>query len=244
MKPSDGPAAALASADLELVVVALRDLGVGSDSGTAAEYGYPNLPLCLVDAVFSLREPYSQVRCTVVRFGRYWDANFGPPRAKSPELRLSTFTRVAEIIPAEQLARDMFQDAHKAPGCRGLLKAAVVVDLAQRLCGAGIETREDVLMDEHQTALHKAVTNTKGIGPVGLRYLRMLCGDEHEAKPDVWIHRFLEEDVLTRSVSEDEAVGLLRAATEIIRADVPWLTLRAVDHAVWLHKSGNRQVDC
>lgn len=244
MRPGDGSIAVSASADVDLVVTALRRIGVGSDSGTAAEYGYANLPLCLVDAVFSLREPYSQVRCTVVRFGRYWDANFGPPRAGSPELMLSTFTTVVEVLPAEQLARDMFQDAHKAPGCRELFKAAVVVDLAQRLCSAGIETREDVLMEEHQTALHEAVTNTRGIGPVGLRYLRMLCGDEDEAKPDVWILRFLQEDVLTRHVSEDEAVGLLRAATEIIRADVPWLTLRAVDHAVWLRKSGGRQTDC
>lgn len=233
----------VSATDVDLVVEAIRGIGTGRAIADAAEYGYRNLPLCLIDAVFSLREPYKQVRCTVKSFARHWDTTLAPPVSDSPALTLSVFLRGVEGMSAERLAEEVFHDAHKAPGCRGLLKSAVVVDLGVRLREAGIQTREDILKDENDANVRIAVEQTKGIGSVGLRYLRMLCGDEDEAKPDVWIYRFLEEDVLHRGVSESEAVALLRAATERLRDQTPELTLRGIDHVIWLHKSGSQESD-
>lgn len=230
----------MAKSDIDRVTDAVRRVLLGGTSD-GLDYGYSNLPLCMIDAVFSLRQPYAQVRRTIERFTHNWNARFAPPRANSDELTVSVFLRGAEEIPAPRLAAELFEDAHQAPGCRGTLKAAVVVQLAQRLKHAGIESRGDVLAGAKQESLADAISLTKGIGSVGLRYLRMLCGEEDEAKPDVWVLRFLEDDVLHRPVNEGEAVALLRAATGQLRAEIPTLTLRAVDHMIWESKSSFRK---
>lgn len=229
--------------DVEQIVRVIRENSIITDELEAQEYGYQNLPLCIVDAIFSLREPYKLVQKTVSNFVRYWDANVAPPMARSAELKLACFVAWLKLFSASELASAIFIDNHKAPGCGHLLKAEVVVNFADVLAKSGIETQADILKPHNVEAVKGAVLQTKGIGSVGLRYLRMLSGDEDEAKPDTWILSFLK-DILRRNVSESEAVALLRHATERLQADHPALTLRAVDHAIWVFKSGHEFKRC
>ncbi|CAG0992614.1 hypothetical protein ANRL3_02880 [Anaerolineae bacterium] len=241
---ASGKSISVQKADVQKIVRALESIGVGKDIDEAKEYGYANLVLCVIDAVFSLQEHYSQVQRTVCNFVRYWDSNFAPPNAQSSELSLRLFASKAKTFTPQQLAAQVFIDTHKAPGCKSLLKAAVVVNLVDRLLNAGIETPADVMNPSKTATLKSAVFGTKGIKQAGYSYLRMLSGDEDEAKQDTWITQF-SIDSLGRAVSGEEAVALLRAATEILKKDHPTLNLRAVDHFVWVHMSGGvSDFDC
>ena len=97
---------------MQRIVCALESIGVGMGGNEVEEYGYANFVLCAIDAVFSLREHYTQVQRTVCNFVRYWDLHFAPPNAKSPGLTLRQFASKAKASTSQQLAENVFGDKH------------------------------------------------------------------------------------------------------------------------------------
>ena len=92
----------------------------------AEEYGYHNLPLCIIDAVFSIGVNYTSTENTVKRFCEH----FGVTRLRekelapqSEQLSVSSFIQFHQGFTFQKMAEKVYQNRQRTSPCNGILKA-------------------------------------------------------------------------------------------------------------------------
>lgn len=173
--------------------------------------GWPGeIEAALLDAVFSIRARYggptTGVRAVVGR----WRENRGGPADDLSVLAAADPEELARIVD------------NRAKASRRS-KAAIVVDAAEALTGAGLVHAAGYTRSEQQ---RRAYLSVRGCGPVTWTYFGMLLGVEG-VKPDTWIVRFVSEAVGER-VTTTEAEALVTAAAARLGVSASQL-----DHAIW-----------
>lgn len=203
-----------------------------TDMRLGEEYGYGNLVLCVIDAIYSIGVTYTSTRNTVARFQTYLEKQ----GITLDSLSISVFCELLEQYSVEAAAKDIFQNRQRTSSTNGILKAEAVLRIARILRDFGVEHLSDIEKifrnSEFEAAFRQVPGQKSGIS---LSYFYMLVGSEDDIKPDRMVVRFLES-ALNRSVKVDECHDLLLAACEILQADYPKLTLRDLDHAVWQYQ--------
>lgn len=201
------------------------------------EYYYQSLPLCAIDAVFSIGVRYGATRNVVERFCRYARTERYRPHGSSfPEpkdqLSISQFLKCLDGKDPDVLAEEVFGNRQRTSARSGILKAKAVILFAKELHLAGIDCFQD-LTEERIASLEPQIVKIPGQSSlISFGYFQMLAGDDSRIKPDRMIMRFLAE-ATGQSFERAGAITALQQATQILAQEYPTLTARGLDHEIW-----------
>lgn len=191
-------------------------------------YCYRSLPVCIVDCVYSLRARYKSVTVPIVeRFADYFLD--GDKTSTSANDNLSHFITTL-TTPSLSSFADNIAKNHQVLG--GVPKEQVCLNLAVALQELGIETFSDFQNYPSKTTLAEKIKSVKGMGNAGVNYLFMLTGDNNKSKPDIHIHRCVQE-ACGKDVSDKECQVIIEEAASILKNEYPDLTVRKLDGIIW-----------
>lgn len=195
------------------------------DVQSAAEYGYPYLALCVIDAIFSIGAHYNSTTNTVNRFRSY----IGDP----PSFSIQDLFNLYQQETVEGMATRVYQNKQRTSATNGILKAEAVLRVVELLLRYDVEDTKDMerLYDNPQFEADFKQIPGQGSG-ISLNYFYMLTGKENKVKHDRMVVRFLET-CLGRSIDPAESANLLIQSCELLKADYPGLTPRSLDHEIW-----------
>ncbi len=205
------------------------------------EYFYGSLPLCVIDAVYSIGVRYEGVRNVVARFCEH--ASTPKLRADrstlpSPEAQLTMSAFIGEMqrLGARTFADDVFKNHQRTSTQTGILKADAVLRFATVVRDQGVERFQDVPRLLANPAFEAGVLAIPGQrSGISLQYFFMLAGSDDVIKPDRMVLRFLAA-ALGREVGVAEAAALLVGACARLQGRFPTLTPRLLDHQIWDHQ--------
>lgn len=205
-----------------------------------SEYGYSCLPLCLIDAIFSIGVTYASTRNTVRRYCEHNRIDDVAMRSVSGMPEPITIGELIEDIESEggpeKYAANVLENRQRTSSKNGILKSEAVLQAAEVLSRHGIQTLAD-FREKFEGEVEDEFLGIPGQGSgISLSYLKMLCGDESLVKPDRHIKRFLEE----LGVDPEDAQAVISGAIERLRRDYPEITVRKVDYAIWDHMKNRR----
>lgn len=186
---------------------------------------YPNLPLCIIDTIYSINVRYTSTQNTVNRFIEY----FSIPE----QFSVNEFLALYEKHDIEFMTRQVYQNAQRTSTRNGILKAEAVRRVAEILHKYDVGDLADVekvINNPDFEAEYKKIPGQNS--GVSLHYFYILVGVENEVKPDRMVIRFIEE-ALQRVVKVEECHPLLVKVCELLKADYPNLTPRSLDHEIW-----------
>lgn len=203
------------------------------------EYGYHNLPLCIIDAVFSIGVNYASTENTVKRFCDY----FGVTRLRdkelapiSEQLSVSEFLQLHIGLTLPEMAEKVYQNKQRTSTRNGILKAEAVYHFTKVVQSFGVEYLQDVGMILGDALFEGEIVKIPGqASGLSTRYFYMLAGDENFIKPDRMIRRFIYS-AIQRELSLNECQELLVSAHAELVKEYPLLTPRSLDHQIWLYQ--------
>jgi hypothetical protein len=207
------------------------------------EYYYASLPLCVIDAVFSIGVTYTATRNTVIRFceRQYWTRTLEPatPR-KRGEHTIGEFLELFEGLGPDQMADDLFGNRQRTSARSGILKAEAVQRFAEVLKEVGIVDFAD-LTDDRLAAAEILVREIPGQkSGISFDYFQMLAGDDDLIKPDRMVQRYIGKalGVKPEQVTPDRARELLSSAMTILAGKGAIWSARQLDYTIWKTQSG------
>ncbi|MDO9086014.1 MAG: hypothetical protein Q7U53_07405 [Anaerolineaceae bacterium] len=203
------------------------------------EYGYHNLPLCIIDAVFSINALYTSTENAVKRFCNY----FGVTRLREKELAptteqlsISEFIKLHEGLTFQEMAEKVYQNRQRTSSRSGILKSEAVYLFATVVHQFGAEYLQDVVKVMGDPFFEAEIAKIPGQSSgLSTRYFYMLVGNEDAIKPDRMVRRFVF-DAAHRELNAEECQELLSAACVELAKDYPTITPRSLDHQIWLYQ--------
>ena len=195
------------------------------------EYSYSCLPLAALDAVYSIRQNYTQTQKVVDNYCKY----YGIVKYKSSSNK--TMHTVSEFMNnigekgAKQFAAEVLKSKNMTAGRNPISKAKAVYMFCEILRENKIESFEDFAKSD-KDKLEKELLQVHGQGQAAVRYFFMLCGDDNFCKPDVHVLKFLSE-VTGKKINADEVQKLLETAANELKNDYPNMTVRLLDYIIW-----------
>lgn len=205
------------------------------------EHDYASLPLCVIDAVYSIGVNYIGTRNTVLK----WCEFAGWPRLLSDGGPEHTISQVMEMISTssdEDLADDVFRNRQRTSTRNGILKSRAVRKFAEVLQWGNVERFSDIRSDEAVERVEPGIMKITGQSSgISFDYFMILVGSDEYIKADRMICRFVADALGQTAISPSEAKRLfLDAATEL-KCEHPNVTPRALDHAVWNFQRAKEQ---
>ena len=205
------------------------------------EYYYQSLPLCVIDAIYSIGVRYEGVENTVERYcGAYNLRRIRTTKGALPPIHeqesVSAFCEKAEQIGSSAMAMDIFRNRQRTSPRNGILKADAVYRFAIILKKHNIEYLQDISGATDKPCFVTDILSIPGqASGISLQYFSMLTGSDEFIKPDRMILAYLKS-VLGRTVCTSEAQELLAAATELLKVSYQHLTPRLLDHEIWKYQ--------
>jgi hypothetical protein len=198
------------------------------------EYGYTSLPLCIIDAVFSIGVTYISTANTVNRFRAYANKRF----PQTSELSVSEFAQLYEENTIEFMTNEVYNNRQRTSSVNGILKSEAALRVARALLDHNADTLSDFIslvdIDSFENAFRQIPGQRSG---VSLRYLYMLTGSVDQIKPDRMILRFINA-AIGRTPKLEESHHLLLEVCSLLKPDYPALDPRSLDHVIWKFQSG------
>lgn len=207
------------------------------------EYRYTCLPLCLLDAIYSISANYTSTSNVVERYCKKYGIKkcheCGEARVEDHDI--SGLIRNISEEGVEGFAGNVVRNRQRTSSTNGILKAQAVFECAQVLQKYGIETISDFrskFNGEVEEGFKKVTGQNSG---VSLDYLKMLCGDEDTFKEDRQILSFLKEHS-GQKVDRDGAKPLMDAILSKLKENGrhPGLDMRKLDHVIWSYQKNKR----
>jgi hypothetical protein len=203
------------------------------------EYEYHSLPLCVIDAVFSIGVRYRNAQKAV----ESWCASQKPvwPIYAQSNVARSTIGDMIEAssgLDGASLTDRFFGGNRQRTSPRsGILKADAVLRFAAALRHVGVDDFTDIRDETCALRAEQAVRNIPGQGSgLSFRYFMMLAGNEAFVKPDRMICRFVANAVGRDDVLPSQAqVAVVEACAKLIY-EFPNLTPRLLDYLIWDHQ--------
>jgi hypothetical protein len=205
------------------------------------DYFYSCLPLCVIDAVWSINVNYRGVQNVVERYC----ANFHLIRLRADRNVVPTQTQQQSITvfcellagrTPEQWAEEIFQNRQRTSSTNGILKADAVRRFAVALKNHEVEYLQDIPAATQNTSLEQDICTIPGQkSGISLRYFWMLAGCSQYIKADRMVLGFLEKP-LSRKVTPDQAQFLLPEASIILNARFPNMSPYLLDNLIWRYQ--------
>jgi hypothetical protein len=199
-------------------------------------YWYAHLPLCVIDAVYSIGVDYRSTAATVMRVcTRIGITRIDRlrPAPRGQQWAIDDLLREFDHHGAERLAEQLFSNRQRTSSVNGVLKAAAVEQFC-RVCAAhGVQVFQDLDAVRDDAAFSAAIRRIPGQrSGIALGYFWMLAGIDDMIKPDRHLVRFVRP-LLGRDPTTDECRQLFSEAVEALRGEYPHMTARLLDHTVW-----------
>jgi hypothetical protein len=209
-------------------------------------YYYRSLPLCIIDAIFSLGVRYGQVEKVVchVHKATKWPV-FRPHGTPFPtegeQVKVAELLQAIETHTQQTLFQNRgYANPAKAPDKR-ISKSDLVRRFAEVLIENNVETFQTLISHEQPAELDKSLCDLPSLSSgVAVRYFRMLAGDELQVKPDRMIQRFIEAGI-NRKLSVDDSAKLVQETSKVLNEKYPSLTPRLLDHEIWKFQRTRKQ---
>lgn len=206
-----------------------------------SEHDYSSLPLCVIDAVYSIGVNYTGTRNTV----RKWCDFAGWPMLLSdggPEHSVSEFLEMIGNFTDRQLAEKVFRNLQRTSSRSGELKSWAVRKFAEVLQSEKVEIFSDIRSDEVVERVEPRIKKIKGQSSgISFDYFMILCGSDDYIKADRMVCGFVANALDRTSVSPAEAKRLLTDAASELSREHPNVTPRSLDHAVWNFQRAENQ---
>jgi hypothetical protein len=212
----------------------LRDAALGD------EHEYASLPLCVIDAVFSIGVKYASTKLVPPR----WAAAQTPQwpvyrRASIVEHSISDFIGALNSSPSDDLATNIFRNRQRTSSTNGILKAEAVRQFAAALQRAGIERFADLEDEKKLEQAEGFVKQVKGQSSgISFDYFRILVGHQ-TVKADRMVCRFVASAAGLEDVAPTVAKLAVIDATALLKPDFPSLNTRLLDYVIWNYESRN-----
>lgn len=200
------------------------------------EHDYASLPLCVVDAVFSIAARYEAVtKPTVIRFAQAqmpeWPL-YG--RGVSFEHSVSDAIGSLDRFSPEELANTVFKNRQRTSTRSGILKAEASLLFMKALLKAGIERYSD-LAAERLMGAEIGIRKVPGQN-ISYDYFTLLAGGQ-TVKPDRMIVRFVADalgaQMVTPAVAKEATIG----AARILQREFRHVDVRLLDSEIWSYES-------
>lgn len=200
------------------------------------EHDYASLPLCVIDAVFSIAARYEAVtKPTVIRFAQshtpHWPL-YG--RGSSLEHSVSDAIRSMSGVAPLYLAEHVFRNRQRTSTRNGILKAEASFLFMKALLYAGIDRFCD-LTAERLVAAEIEIRKVPGQN-ISFDYFTLLAGTQM-VKPDRMIIRFVADALGTSTVTPIFAKEATIAAAGILQREFEHVDVRLLDSEIWSHES-------
>lgn len=203
------------------------------------EYAYHSLPLCVIDAVFSIGVRYRNAQKAVESWCMAQTPDW-PQHSTAAESRytVTDFIRATDGYAGADLAQRFFGGNRQRTSSRsGILKADAVLRVARALQGAGIEDFPDIRDAACAERAFQAVRTIPGQrSGLSFQYLLMLAGDETSVKPDRMVCRFVAEATGRPDIGPHTARDAVVEAARLLAAEFPALTARLLDYLIWSYQ--------
>lgn len=201
------------------------------------EYYYLSLPLCVIDAVFSIGVRYTSTRNTVIRFCDSCGLRRIRPGAVLPatveQLSITEFVRLYDRYGVDRMTEHVYQNHQRTSTRNGILKSEAALMFGQTLQRFRVEYLQDVATIVENPHFESEIQWIPGqTSGIALRYFYMLAGSDDHIKPDRMIARFIES-ALHKSLSVEESHRVVVGACEVLKKEYPHLTPRLLDHQIW-----------
>ncbi len=211
---------------------------------------HSHLPLCILDAVFSINARYESTSLVVDRYCDFagihtLSRKVGVPLPQRDQQSVSTLTETIEELGFETFATDVLKNSQRTSTRNGCLKTKAVYAFAATLLNWDIQFMQDlekVLTQETVNGtiflkvnadFEKDVREVQGqASGISLRYFLMLTGQLDFIKPDRMILRFLETNT-GHLFSADDASLVLSLVVKNLRNKYPKSTPFVLDSALW-----------
>ena len=204
------------------------------------EYFYQSLPLCVIDAVYSIGVNYESVRNIVNRYCDYFklqkirrNRSKIPPRETQESI--TDFCKKKRSLGIDKFTNKIFDNRQRTSSINGILKSEAVFKFAGVLKKYNTNYLQDVPKISRNTNFEREIRLIPGQGSgISLRAFFMSY-DDNLIKPDRMILRFLGT-ILQREVDQEEAHSLLVEVNKTLKSKYLHLTPRLLDHEIWKYQ--------
>jgi hypothetical protein len=207
----------------------------------ADEYRYASLPLCVVDAVFSIGVRYTSTQKVVSNLCEYagWTRFFASREARGAgEYGIGDLNSMFDKFGAEGMAESVFQNRQRTSSRSGILKAEAVLLYCRTLIKAGINDFPDLDAERREYAEAIILGLPGQSSGIAFDYFMMLAGDDNLIKPDRMVQRYVAHALDLDSVPQPrQAAILVRLAAKELRTRGQLWTPLSLDNAIWRHQS-------
>ncbi|HEB01775.1 MAG TPA: hypothetical protein ENI12_00920, partial [Nitrospirae bacterium] len=182
------------------------------------EYYYQSIPLCIIDAVYSIGIRYEITQKVLRKYCDYYKLK----RIRDNERRLPEIQGQHSVdnllenldkfnLDFENIADTLFTK-NRTSSRNGILKAEAVYHFARKLQKYNINYFQDInKFTVNDLRLENDIKAIKGqTSGISLKYFFMLCGSENLIKPDRMILKFIIERI-NRNIDAVNATNILRA---------------------------------
>lgn len=211
-----------------------RKLSIAGKSDPNLDF-YKSLPLCILDAVYSIGVKYSSTAKVTERYIKHYELDISRDVAGSNEHTIRDFLKnINDAGGAKEFAEKVVHNRQRTSSRNGILKAEACVLVAKVFESHGINTLSDFNNYDKKDELDKDILAVHGQSSgVMLKYLKMLCGNNNLIKPDRMVKRFVA--VFSSTITSDEDLQELvsRAATEVLKLKYPNMKPRLLDYLIW-----------
>ena len=204
---------------------------------------YKSLPLCIIDAVFSIGVKYTSVMKAEENFISYFNLNIDRTYPlKNKEYTIDQFIKDMKSFPSfDEAAAKGFKNKQRTSSRKGILKAEACYHVAEVFEKHKINTLDDFRKYTKKPELDKDILAVKGQSSgIMLKYLYMLAGDAKEAKPDRHMANFIKgiyPHISIATKHHDEIKKIMKDAVSVLQTTYPNLTVRFLDYLIWEHMS-------
>lgn len=202
-------------------------------------YYYSSLPLCILDAVFSIGVKYTSTENTVKRYCQFYHLPRLREKTSAYPSKESQHTVNQLILNIEahgigHFTEQILNKRQRTSSKSGILKSEAVYKWATILSMNGIEYLQDVQMlnEDIENEIRKISGQHSGIS---LSYFHMLSGNDDLCKPDRHILRFLSEALQRNVIDISEAQKILQNATAQLKTSYPGISVRLLDYTIWYY---------
>lgn len=207
------------------------------------EYRYQSIPLCVIDAIFSIGAKYTSTANTVEKYCQKFNLKEIRDEKEYPNIgEQHTITQFIENIRnfgVDNFAKEI--NKQRTSSRNGILKIEAALQWAEILKSHNIETFQDYLKSFDETT-EKELRSVKGqASGISLAYFKMLCGDEKLLKPDRHILRFLKW-FSDKDVSAADAQNIISSVVEELSKKYKNINVRTADYQIWNYmKNDNKK---
>jgi len=225
---------------MEKLIKAVQPLMATHGIALSDEYYYQSLPLCVIDAVFSIGVRYEGVRKVTQRFAKHAGirrirADRGTVPSISEQLSVSEYRRRYGTQNASVLADEVFQNRQRTSTQNGILKAEAVGRFMQVLAKYKVDYFQDLVRIWDDSRFEEEIKEIPGQrSGISLQYFFMLAGNGDLIKPDRMIMRFLERVFPGKSFDVKQATEILQTTSRLLQVDHGLkVSPRELDHLIW-----------